>query len=455
MYEGHDTYTSYTLSLTIKMVTTLYINTAIIPLCVNYEEKFWFSGTGLIADIFYNTLAICFLSPLMYLFDPFCLLKTCKRWKENKKGEKSKLTQRQFNELFEGQEMSLESKYTSAFLILLVCCTYTVLLPILPLICCIGIIYQYCIVKWILVKKNKRPKEIGYFMDISASNIFIVVILINGISVWYFLTRLSDGKNLLAYIPFIVAGISVILPFNYLEKKFKIYDVEDDDNITWNSVINFPLNYKNCNPALSDGGLTETSSTPESEDSSISEKEPQNRLRKLNLCGVTNYLLREKNNIDQIIWDDLGAATEQILARNQLKNSVLLKTIKTQNLSQAAETFQNKISRTQGILDPRTQLSRINSKTTSKKTIKSLQNSNLIHFSRFSKEIQPSLAPAKNQNKSYSRGLSTSQVLVQDFDQESQSSQREENKDEESSAREGECGMVLSTDENLVKHKHC
>jgi len=105
---------------------------------VNHNEKYWFSSTGLISDIFYNTLSICFVGPILYFYDPTHLLKVCKRKREVKKGDKSTLTQRELNELYEGQEISLENRYTSAFLIILVCSTYTVLLPILPIICFFG-----------------------------------------------------------------------------------------------------------------------------------------------------------------------------------------------------------------------------------------------------------------------------------------------------------------------------
>ncbi|CAI2381218.1 unnamed protein product [Moneuplotes crassus] len=301
-YERHDSYTSYTLSLTVKMVVSMYINTAIIPLCINYQEKYWFAGTGLIADIFYNTIAICFISPLLYFYDPKYLLKVCKRKREIKKGERSKLTQRQFNELFEGQDISLENRYTSAFLIILVCSTYTVLLPILPIICFFGILYQYCLVKYMLVKYNSRPREIGYIMDISASNILILVILVNGCSIWYFLTRLSDGENFFAWIPLLIASICILLPISYIEKKLNINKVTKSDRVTYESIDSFDFTYKTCNPVELDG--------------------------KISIARLEKYAGKDKLKQNEIIWGDLLKDVTEALKMSNQKASLLPPKIK-------------------------------------------------------------------------------------------------------------------------------
>ncbi|CAI2370251.1 unnamed protein product [Moneuplotes crassus] len=323
-YERHDSYTPYTFSLASKMIVAMYINTAIIPLCVNYDEKYWFSSTGLISDIFYNTLSICFAGPILFFYDPNHLLKVCKRKREIKKGEESKLTQREFNELFEAQQISLENRYTSAFLIILVCSTYTVLLPILPIICFFGILYQYCLVKYMLVKHTNRPKEVGHFIDFSATNIFILVILVNGGSIWYFLTRLSDGENFFAWVPLLIAGIFVMLPISYIEKIMKIDEVNRSDKDTYESAIQkHQYSYATSNPVGEDG--------------------------KINFERLDLYTKQDKFKQKDIIWDDFEIDIRNSSAmKNNNITSINAKVLKSFSMLQSTPSIKRR-SKTQQI----------------------------------------------------------------------------------------------------------
>jgi len=66
LYECHETYTKFNLSVALKLILSMFINTALIPFFVNYNKEEWFVRSGLITDIFFNTIAICFISPLIY-----------------------------------------------------------------------------------------------------------------------------------------------------------------------------------------------------------------------------------------------------------------------------------------------------------------------------------------------------------------------------------------------------
>jgi hypothetical protein len=58
LYERHETYTKYNLSVAIKLVLAMFANTALIPFVVNYSTENWFIRSGLVSDVFFNTLAI-------------------------------------------------------------------------------------------------------------------------------------------------------------------------------------------------------------------------------------------------------------------------------------------------------------------------------------------------------------------------------------------------------------
>ena len=137
---------------------------------VNYGRKNWFKSGGLMVDIFYNSIAISFISPLFYLFDPGYLSNRIKVWMEEKKGEESKMTQRQANTLYEGPALDMAQRYSNTMLLLCMGVFYVFPLPIISVICLFGGIFQYWIEKWLLLRRHKIPEQIGPTMAKVFSN---------------------------------------------------------------------------------------------------------------------------------------------------------------------------------------------------------------------------------------------------------------------------------------------
>jgi hypothetical protein len=248
--ENHTSYTRYHLSVMVKLVLAMFINTALIPLALNYSSSEWFTSSGLVGDIFFNTLSTCFFGPLMYIFTPMELYKSYLRWKENKKGKRSKLTQRQLNIIYEGQTMDLAQRYANAMLLLLLWCTYTVLMPILPVIWVFGAIYQYWITKWMLLRYHKKPKQIGEVLDKSARRLLPFALLAYAGSQFFFINRLSDNKNWTVIIPLCGIIFYFMVPINYLERKLGLFKVHRDDSATY-TVYKDTFeheDYHSCNP---------------------------------------------------------------------------------------------------------------------------------------------------------------------------------------------------------------
>lgn len=67
--EMYATYTGYNLTVSMKLMFAMFANTALIPLFVNFNTDDWFTRSGLVLDVFYNTLSVSFLSPLISFFD--------------------------------------------------------------------------------------------------------------------------------------------------------------------------------------------------------------------------------------------------------------------------------------------------------------------------------------------------------------------------------------------------
>jgi hypothetical protein len=57
-YENHMTYSAYHVSVAFKLSFSMFINVGIVPLFVNLSKEDWFTSSGLVVDILYNTLSI-------------------------------------------------------------------------------------------------------------------------------------------------------------------------------------------------------------------------------------------------------------------------------------------------------------------------------------------------------------------------------------------------------------
>lgn len=169
-YEKHETYSKYHLSVAVKLTTALFINTGIIPLFVNYGRKNWFDNGGLMVDIFYNTITISFISPFVYLFNPVYLVNRIRMCLEERKGESSKMTQRQANQLYEGPALDMAQRYANTMLMFCMCVFYVFPLPVMPLLCFGGASFQYWIEKYILLRRHKIPEQLGATMAQVFSN---------------------------------------------------------------------------------------------------------------------------------------------------------------------------------------------------------------------------------------------------------------------------------------------
>lgn len=110
-YEKHMTYTKFRLSVATKLMIATFVNTAILPLINNLDRKSWFDNGGLVTTIFYNVISVSFVTPLLNVFSITYILRRFRMWKEFKKGLESKLTQKQANDLFEGPNIDMASRY--------------------------------------------------------------------------------------------------------------------------------------------------------------------------------------------------------------------------------------------------------------------------------------------------------------------------------------------------------
>ncbi|CAI2381184.1 unnamed protein product [Moneuplotes crassus] len=216
--EKHHNYSTYHLSVSIKLTFATFINTGISPLIVNFGTSNWFHSNGLAVDVFWNTFSVCFIGPLLYLFDPAYLYKLYKIRSEKKKGAQSILTQRQANLLFEGPQVDMAQRYSNSMLLLSLAMMYSYLFPIIPVLALFGVIFQYQIEKYLLLNRHKLPVQIGSTLSKFYVGFMPIMICVFGLSIYMFAKTLFKQH----YIEFpIISGVLVIYYLSPLPRWMK------------------------------------------------------------------------------------------------------------------------------------------------------------------------------------------------------------------------------------------
>ena len=157
----------------------MFINTGILPMIVNWGKENWYDNGGLMDCIFYNTLSVWFVSPIFYYLDPEYIYQRIKMWIEEWKGKKSKLTQRQANDLFMGPNVDMAQRYANTALLLFLTVFYCFPLPIMPALAFFGTVFQYWLEKYLLLRRHRFPEQMGSVMAKTLSNSIPYVLLYN------------------------------------------------------------------------------------------------------------------------------------------------------------------------------------------------------------------------------------------------------------------------------------
>lgn len=133
-YQKLGTYSEYHLTVATQLSIGMFINTGIVQLVINNSKQNWFNASGLVVDIFFNTVGISFISPLTYILDPMYIYKWWQRRSAEKKQQAAKLSQHKLNTLYEGAVLDMAQRYSNLMLLFMITVFYTPLIPITPLI---------------------------------------------------------------------------------------------------------------------------------------------------------------------------------------------------------------------------------------------------------------------------------------------------------------------------------
>ena len=257
--EVHATYTKYHLSVSFKLVAAMFINTALIPLFVNLGSKAYFIDWGLVMNIFYNSITYAFITPFFYFANIGHIIKKIKRCIEENKGENSKMTQRQANDLWTGPPLDMAQRYANTMTFFLIVLFYSFLSPILLLVGMFGIVWQYWLEKWVLLRRHKIPDVVGPTIAMFMANAVPYCLLIWSMGVFGLLAEVSDGGNWHGAWQMCLVILWLVVPFRLIIRLFspKVERLDDESQFYENQHLNFFTDYDRQNPMTAKDALAE------------------------------------------------------------------------------------------------------------------------------------------------------------------------------------------------------
>eukprot|EP00826_Nyctotherus_ovalis_P041923 TRINITY_DN4272_c0_g2_i2.p1 TRINITY_DN4272_c0_g2~~TRINITY_DN4272_c0_g2_i2.p1 ORF type:complete len:393 (+),score=77.26 TRINITY_DN4272_c0_g2_i2:47-1180(+) len=177
-----ESQTNYYCSVAIKLSIALFLNSGIIPI-ITYVWDTYFTYGGFLMTVLTNWLFICFLNPVLEIFDVWYIFSWV-MWKLTKsKGDKSPLTQQEANIELEPYELSVVTKFSQMLNIMFYTSFYVILFPPGIIITILGYLFQYWVSKALLIHRYKVPRisgEIALYCMWLVGFLFPILCLVSG-----------------------------------------------------------------------------------------------------------------------------------------------------------------------------------------------------------------------------------------------------------------------------------
>ena len=157
-YEKHLSHSTFMLSHTRKLVMLQFINSGLIAVVMTYLPPNFGQLTNLASYIFTNEVNNLILGPILYFFDPAYFFTLLKRRKIESKLDQKKVvnvTQKELNELFEPEDVTIYLRYTSVIRTFFVSCFFFHVVPSGMFICLIFLIVQFWVDKYMILRRYK------------------------------------------------------------------------------------------------------------------------------------------------------------------------------------------------------------------------------------------------------------------------------------------------------------
>ena len=263
-YEKHTTNTHYDTSVAAKLTIALFLNSALVPFVVNWDD--FYSSHGLAKQLNYIMLANALFYPVAYVFNPHWLIRwSCGRL-EVRKRQRCMLTQLEANKLLEGRHLDMPQRYASLLKTYLLTVVYAPMLPLAFLFGALALVIQYWQDKVMLLRYIARPEMLSHVLGNSMLRVIPLGAVMYAFANWIFFYNLQPASRVPGVVGIVTSVAWLVLPWKKLAKLLRmcksrvlpnIFDLSESDKAYEEVAVYFPDDYDRCNPlTLAEGNQT-------------------------------------------------------------------------------------------------------------------------------------------------------------------------------------------------------
>lgn len=259
-YEKNVSRTNYLLSLSIKLLVFTFLNSSVLVVIVGYLANNN-NVENLVNNVFYIFIINSLSSPLIYLTNPFNIIRYFKRKAITEKilensSEYIDLTQGELNEIFEFTDIELAFKYSYIGKTIALVVFYIPILPLGAPISFLGFILLYLIEKINVLYFYRRPEKINGSLTLTYMNFFKFIIFIYSISVYVFIGDIYTLNEKYHLIAIILFGVLNIIPFDSFFKRLSFLKITDLNKSKYSDIyFELGMTYDMSNPMTKSKGF--------------------------------------------------------------------------------------------------------------------------------------------------------------------------------------------------------
>lgn len=254
-YERQTSYTDQELSVTFKMSLLKFLNTCLVPLIGNLYSDNWFENHGLVEEVFFVVIFMAIGEQIRVIFNIDYMFKFLLRNIEKWKGEKSEITQRQANILFENDETELSKTMSVILMFVFTVLFYWSIIPGLSIFGIINVILTYWVLKVVIIRRKISKGNINADLFTSWSNALSIGVLANAIMGLIFFKKLTNKFSIPLLLSLIISVLFFILPVRKILCKYLSKTVNRDDSTDYFDYYKKFQHYDLKNPVTKELGI--------------------------------------------------------------------------------------------------------------------------------------------------------------------------------------------------------
>lgn len=199
------TNTEHEISVVGKMSLLKFLNTCLIPLIGNSSNSNWFDKHGLVEEVSFIVILLSISEMIRIIFHWEYVVKWILRTYQRRKGEKSEITQRQANYLYENDPAAMSKTLSIVYVFFFTILFFAPLIPGLTLFGILGSIFLYWTLKILMLRRKIVKRKLGAKVIIRTTEAIKFGILANAILAYIFFEKLIKTRRTPVLVSLILA----------------------------------------------------------------------------------------------------------------------------------------------------------------------------------------------------------------------------------------------------------